>query len=102
MSTASTSTTTGSGQKVKTPLKKEELEKIARQLKKKLSKASITAKQSLSPTNMKTMAPNVPKSSPLRGYVNANLQKNREAPNHDSFYHHRQTSIRPMVNPHAY
>lgn len=85
MSTASTSTTTGSGQKVKTPLKKEELEKIARQLKKKLSKASITAKQSLSPTNMKTMAPNVPKSSPLRGYVNANLQKNREAPNHDSF-----------------
>ena len=86
MSTSTTSTTTGSGQKMKTPLKKEELEKIAQQLKKKLSKASITAKQSLSPTNMKTMAPNVPKSSPLRGYINANSQRNRDAPhNHDSF-----------------
>ncbi|KAI5968116.1 hypothetical protein CANMA_002618 [Candida margitis] len=85
MSTATTSTTTGGGQKVKTPLKKEELEKIARQLKKKLSKASITAKQSLSPTNMKTMPPNVPKSSPLRGYINANSQKNGDSHNHDSF-----------------
>lgn len=85
MSTATTSTTTASGQKVKTPLKKEELEKIARQLKKKLSKASITAKQSLSPTNMKTMAPNVPKSSPLRGYINANSHQNRDTHANDSF-----------------
>ncbi|KAI5967495.1 hypothetical protein KGF57_000335 [Candida theae] len=88
MSTATTATSaTSGGQKVKTPLKKEELEKIARQLKKKLSKASITAKQSLSPTNMKTMAPSVPKSSPLRGYINANTQQNRDAHAHahDSF-----------------
>ena len=53
--------------KAKTPLKKEELEQIARQLKKKLSKASITAKQSLSPTNIKTSTTiALPKSSPLK------------------------------------
>lgn len=43
MSTASTSTTTGSGQKVKTPLKKEELEKIARQLKKEVIKGKYNS-----------------------------------------------------------
>lgn len=43
--------------KPKTPLKKDELEKIARELKKKLTRASITAKQSLSPTNLKSKMP---------------------------------------------
>lgn len=49
-------------QKAKPVLKKEELEKIAAELKKKLSKASISAKQSLSPTNIRT------NSSPLKSY----------------------------------
>lgn len=40
-------------EKPKTPLKKEELEQIAKQLKKKLSKASATAKKTLSPVNMR-------------------------------------------------
>lgn len=48
--------------KQKPSLKKEELEKIAAELKKKLSKASLTAKQSLSPTNIRT------NSSPLKSY----------------------------------
>lgn len=64
--------------KVKTPLKKEELEQIARQLKKKLSKASITAKQSLSPTNVKTTPMSLPKSSPLKSYI---MKKNASAHN---------------------
>ncbi|KAK6458143.1 uncharacterized protein RJT20DRAFT_133584 [Scheffersomyces xylosifermentans] len=53
----------------KAALKKEELEKIAKQLKKKLSKASITAKQSLSPTAIKNTSSSVPKSSPLKSYI---------------------------------
>lgn len=61
---------------VKTPLKKEELEKIARELKKKLSKASLTAKQSLSPTNVKTTPISLPKSSPLKSYI---MKKNASA-----------------------
>lgn len=56
----------GTGVKPKTPLKKEELEKIAKQLKKKLSKATIAAKQSLSPANVRVGA--MPKSSPLKNY----------------------------------
>lgn len=48
--------------KQKPSLKKEELEKIAAELKKKLSKASLTAKQSLSPTNI------TGNSSPLKCY----------------------------------
>ncbi|ABN66038.2 predicted protein [Scheffersomyces stipitis CBS 6054] len=51
----------------KAALKKEELEKIAKQLKKKLSKASIAAKQSLSPTDVKTST-SMPRSSPLKSY----------------------------------
>ena len=43
----------GMKEKPKTPLKKEELEQIAKQLKKKLSKASVTAKKTLSPVNMR-------------------------------------------------
>jgi hypothetical protein len=52
---------TGAKPKPKTPLKKEELEKIAAELKKKLSRASVTAKQQLSPTNIRTA------SSPIKG-----------------------------------
>ncbi|KAG7663000.1 uncharacterized protein J8A68_003469 [[Candida] subhashii] len=70
ISFSSINSTTSSGSKLKTPLKKEELEKIARQLKKKLSKASITAKQALSPTNVRR--PSIPKSSPLKGYLMKN------------------------------
>jgi len=51
--------------KPKTPLKKEELEKIAKQLKKKLSKASITAKAH-SPISML-------KSSPLKNHLRKSL-----------------------------
>lgn len=65
--------------KAKTPLKKEELEQIARQLKKKLSKASITAKQSLSPTNIKTSTIILPKSSPLKSYIMKN-NSNEQSP----------------------
>lgn len=62
--------------KPKSPLKKEELEKIAKQLKNRLSKASITAKQSLSPTSVKTK-PSIIKSSPLKSY----MLKNLDSPN---------------------
>lgn len=66
------------GVKPKTPLRKDELEKIAKQLKKKLSKASITAKQSLSPNNTKvspkSASSNLPKASPLKYYM---LKKNK-------------------------
>ncbi|ODV81945.1 uncharacterized protein CANTADRAFT_3999 [Suhomyces tanzawaensis NRRL Y-17324] len=59
----------GAPVKLKTPLKKEELEKIAKQLKKKLSKASITAKQSFSPGKMVASSVALPKSSPLKSYA---------------------------------
>ncbi|RLV96580.1 hypothetical protein JA1_000159 [Spathaspora sp. JA1] len=67
-STSTSTTTLTSHSKLnKTPLKKEELEKIARELKKKLSKASITAKQSLSPTNVRTTPQSkLTRSSPLK------------------------------------
>lgn len=59
--------------KPKTPLRKDELEKIAKQLKKKLSKASITAKQSMSPTNINSNLSSNPssvtKTSPLKYYM---------------------------------
>ncbi|KAK6203293.1 uncharacterized protein RJT21DRAFT_26030 [Scheffersomyces amazonensis] len=51
MSTAATATSKPI--KPKTPLKKEELEKIALELRKKLSRASITAKKSLSPGDIR-------------------------------------------------
>lgn len=64
--------------KPKTPLRKEELEKIASELKKKLSKASVAAKQLLSAassTNVRNLQPDspvshssLPKSSPLKNY----------------------------------
>lgn len=56
------SNSSGEG-KNKTPLRKDELEKIAKQLKKKLSKASITAKQS-SGSNSSSA-----KSSPMKNYM---------------------------------
>lgn len=65
------------GVKPKTPLKKEELEKIAKQLKNKLSKATIAAKQSLSPANVRVGA--VPSSSPLKNYYSS---KNYESGAH--------------------
>ncbi|RCK58012.1 hypothetical protein Cantr_06915 [Candida viswanathii] len=75
--TMSSSIMINNGQpKVKTPLRKEELDQIARQLKKKLSKASITAKQSLSPTNVKATPTALPKSSPLKSYI---MRKNASA-----------------------
>lgn len=55
----------------KTPLRKDELEKIAKELKKKLSKASITAKQQLTPSKIAKSTD----SSPL------NLGKHLESPN---------------------
>ena len=71
--------------KAKTPLKKEELEQIARQLKKKLSKASITAKQSLSPTNIKTSTTiALPKSSPLKSYIMKNNSNDHSPTNNIS------------------
>lgn len=69
---SSMDTNASTGVKPKTPLKKEELEKIARQLKKKLSRATITAKQSLSPANVRVGA--VPKSSPLKNYNSQNYE----------------------------
>lgn len=56
----------------KTPLKKEDLEKIAKQLKRKLSKASIAAKQSLSPT-MRT-SPQSRHTSPLKNFMTRKLR----------------------------
>ncbi|KAK6466052.1 hypothetical protein DFJ63DRAFT_317197 [Scheffersomyces coipomensis] len=76
--------TMGKPTKPKTPLKKEELEKIALELKKKLSRASITAKKSLSPSDPRDsstssntsssnsnhiLSHNLPKSSPLKTYI---------------------------------
>lgn len=75
-----TSINSNGSTKVKTPLKKEELEKIARQLKKKLSKASITAKQALSPTNVRRSS--IPRSSPLKGYLLKNNRGFDASPNH--------------------
>lgn len=54
---------------VKTPLKKDELEKIAKQLKKKLSRASITAKQQISPNSLKINKPSSTNPSPLKDYL---------------------------------
>lgn len=59
----------------KTPLRKEELEKIARELKLKLSKASVTAKHHRSSSAIKNLPPDsplsqtsLPRSSPLKNY----------------------------------
>lgn len=61
--------------KPKTPLKKDELEKIARELKHKLARASVAAKQLLAATPVPPGAPGSPhtqmlppKSSPLKNY----------------------------------
>ncbi|CAK9440056.1 uncharacterized protein LODBEIA_P41560 [Lodderomyces beijingensis] len=85
MSTITTTTpsASSSGGKIKTPLKKEELDKIARQLKQKLSKASIAAKQTLSPTNMKSSLPpssasaSASASSPLQNYLPSSATKSK-------------------------
>ena len=61
---ADDSNASGASRAPKTPLKKEELEKIAKQLKRKLSRASIAAKQLLSPTKT-----NTPRSSPLKSFL---------------------------------
>lgn len=82
MSTAATKTdaTPPSARKPKTPLKKDELEKIAKELKLKLSKASVTAKQLLTAsassatTTLPPMSPgdaahmSPVRSSPLKNY----------------------------------
>lgn len=57
------------GVKPKTPLRKDELEKIAKQLKRKLLKASITAKQLLLPASTRVGSVAPPKLSPLKTYV---------------------------------
>lgn len=64
--------------RVKTPMRKDELEKIAKELKMKLSKASVTAKQLLtssSSTNLRNLGTespqsltSLPRSSPLKNY----------------------------------
>lgn len=68
-------TTPQSARKPKTPLKKDELEKIAKELKLKLSKASVAAKQLLSSLSSQTLPPgspqgqmSPPKLSPLKNY----------------------------------
>ncbi|EGW30478.1 uncharacterized protein SPAPADRAFT_63301 [Spathaspora passalidarum NRRL Y-27907] len=72
----STTTLTNHAKLNKTPLKKEELEKIARELKKKLSKASITAKQSLSPTNIRTTPQSkLNRSSPLKKIMSSTTKE---------------------------
>lgn len=70
-----TETTPQSARKPKTPLKKDELEKIAKELKMKLSKASVTAKQLLSSLSSQNLPPGLPlahmsppKLSPLKNY----------------------------------
>lgn len=55
----------GANNNPKTALKKEELEQIAMRLKKKLSRASATAKKSLSPTNIRV---GVPRTSPMKKF----------------------------------
>lgn len=57
------------GVKPKTPLRKDELEKIAKQLKRKLLKASITAKQLFLPANTRAGSGVPPKLSPLKSYM---------------------------------
>lgn len=81
----SNSNNSNGGIKPKTPLRKDELEKIAKELKKKLSKASITAKQSLSPTNLKA-TPNSsnPKASPLKYYMAKNKFGNTSSPSNSN------------------
>ncbi|CAN3484060.1 hypothetical protein DICA0_F09494 [Diutina catenulata] len=78
-------------QKPKTPLKKEELEAIAKELKKKLSKASITAK-SLSPTVKK---------SPLKSHL---MRRSSPASSpmfspHKSPTHHKPSSVYLSSSP---
>lgn len=84
----------GNGDKNKTPLKKEELEKIAKQLKKKLSKASITAKQQISPTNNKINKNGTSSSnpSPLKDYLS---KKHFESPNKLDYL----SSSSPLYSP---
>ncbi|GEQ71481.1 hypothetical protein JCM33374_g5165 [Metschnikowia sp. JCM 33374] len=106
-----------SARKPKTPLRKEELEKIAQELKKKLSKASVAAKQSLTSSTSASTARNLPpdspvsqtslpKSSPLKNYYmwrrqiagagagNKNLTSSPSlySPNHKS-----PTSTKPSI-----
>lgn len=80
-------------EKVKTPLKKEELEKIAKELKKKLSKASITAKQQqLSPVNSK-INKNL---SPLNNLISKKTSKDTfESPSRV----HYLSSSSPLYSP---
>ncbi|QRG36057.1 hypothetical protein FDK38_000384 [Candidozyma auris] len=75
MSTGKTQTHTPQ-RSTKPQLKKDELEKIAKELKQKLSKASVTAKQSMSshasskvqPPESPVSQTSLPKSSPLKSY----------------------------------
>ncbi|CAI5760523.1 unnamed protein product [Candida verbasci] len=107
--TTTTKSSNGQQQQIKTPLKKEELEQIAKQLKKKLSKAGLTAKQSLSPTNLKSNNNNnnnginsnnttpisLPKSSPLKSYI---VNKNRNS-SHSNLNNFSPISSSPLYSP---
>lgn len=85
----------GSSEKsTKTPLKKEELEKIAKELKKKLSKASITAKQQQQQNSPGSKIGKLTHSnvSPLKEYVS---KKNFESPNKFNYL----LSSSPLYSP---